>query len=430
MKANADENREKTLLGTSNADDVTPVNVYVDPVTHRLLVSGTGANTEYAEGDIDASVTGIAMMWRTGGNIMTPVDATNPLPVSGTFVDDSEFPAAAVLTDNFANPTTTNVFALGGVFDGATWDRLPGTSTDGALVNLGTNNDVIGTLTNNAAAPSTTNLGSLTALANAAAPSWTEGRQVLLSVDLSGALRVSGGGGGTQYAVDAIAGVADTGTLALLVRDDALATLTPVDGDYVQGRVNARGALWVAIEDSAGGQAPVSATDGLLVNLGANNDVVADTELPAAVSLADNAANPTAPAVGAFGMVWDGATWDRSPGTAADGTLVNLGTNNDVVVTKDSLATFDHGSNRDVDTAAEQITTTSIVASKGVEVKAASSNTDIIYVGNSDVTAGTTDATDGFELTAGESIFVPVDNANKVYVIASAVNQIVYFLVI
>jgi hypothetical protein len=57
-----------------------------------------------------------------------------------------------------------------------------------------------------------------------------------------------------------------------------------------------------------------------------------DTELPAAAALADNAANPTAPAVGAFGLVWDGATWDRAPGSSADGTLVNLGANNDVTL--------------------------------------------------------------------------------------------------
>ena len=49
---------------------------------------------------------------------------------------------------------------------------------------------VIGTLTNNNAAPSTANIGVLSALANAAAPSWTEGDQVLLSVDKSGNQRV------------------------------------------------------------------------------------------------------------------------------------------------------------------------------------------------------------------------------------------------
>ena len=38
-----------------------------------------------------------------------------------------------------------------------------------------------------------------------------------------------------------------------------------------------------------------------------------DTELPAAAALADGAGNPTAPAVGAFGMAWDGTAWQRTP---------------------------------------------------------------------------------------------------------------------
>lgn len=58
--------------------------------------------------------------------------------------------------------------------------------------------------------------------------------------------------------------------------------------------------------------------------------VPVDTELPAAAALADNTANPTAPAVGAFTMIWDGANWDRAPGDQTDGLLVNLGANNDV----------------------------------------------------------------------------------------------------
>ena len=44
---------------------------------------------------------------------------------------------------------------------------------------------------NNAGAPGTQNLGTLPALANASAPSWTEANQVTLSVDLLGNLRVS-----------------------------------------------------------------------------------------------------------------------------------------------------------------------------------------------------------------------------------------------
>jgi hypothetical protein len=82
------------------------------------------------------------------------------------------------------------------------------------------------------------------------------------------------------------------------------------------------------------------ATDGLLVNLGANNDVsvagtvTVDSELPAAAALTDDFANPTVPGVGSFLMLWDSATWDRAPGTSADGLLVNLGANNDVTTSE------------------------------------------------------------------------------------------------
>lgn len=48
-------------------------------------------------------------------------------------------------------------------------------------------------------------------------------------------------------AVDDAAGGTDTGVAALVVRDDALTTLTPVDGDYVPLRVSSTGALWVTL---------------------------------------------------------------------------------------------------------------------------------------------------------------------------------------
>ena len=71
---------------------------------------------------------------------------------TGDIEVNSEFPAAATITDNFANPSTTSVMSMGMAWDGATWDRLLGNSTDGLLVNLGSNNDVAatGTVTANA----------------------------------------------------------------------------------------------------------------------------------------------------------------------------------------------------------------------------------------------------------------------------------------
>lgn len=91
---------------------------------------------------------------------------------------------------------------------------------------------------------------------------------------------------------------------------------------------------------------------------------------------------------------------------------------------------FEHGHNSDVDTTAEQMINTTFQANRGVVVKAANNNTGIIFVGNSDVTADSADATDGFELGAGESITIEVDNPNKIYVIASAVNQGVYWITV
>ena len=77
-----------------------------------------------------------------GGNVIT-VDGTIAATQSGAWdVSNVELPAAAAASDNFANPTTTNLMAMGMVWDGVAWDRAAGTSVDGSLVNLGTNNDV------------------------------------------------------------------------------------------------------------------------------------------------------------------------------------------------------------------------------------------------------------------------------------------------
>ncbi len=72
------------------------------------------------------------------------------------------------------------------------WDGLKPVLWDGTVSFSGSiPSTVSGVKSNNAAAPTSDNLGVLPAIANASAPSWTEGRQVLLSTDLSGALRVA-----------------------------------------------------------------------------------------------------------------------------------------------------------------------------------------------------------------------------------------------
>jgi hypothetical protein len=72
-----------------------------------------------------------------------------------------------------------------------------------------------------------------------------------------------------------------------------------------------------------------------------------DAKFASSATLSDNFANPTSTTVGSFGMLWDGATWDRMPGTSADGVTVNLGSNNDV-----TLATLPDTASSDLATTA------------------------------------------------------------------------------
>jgi len=46
----------------------------------------------------------------------------------------------------------------------------------------------------------------------------------------------------------------------------------------------------------------------------------------------------------------------------------------------------------------------------GVTVKALSTNTNVVFIGTSGVSS-----TDGFQLAAGEQIFIPAGNLNRVY---------------
>lgn len=93
--------------------------------------------------------------------------------------------------------------------------------------------------------------------------------------------------------------------------------------------------------------------------------------------------------------------------------------------------TFDHGAKSNVTAAAVQITTNSIASLHGVLIKSDADNQYLIGVGNSDVTIGSTDTTDGFELSAGDGVVMEIDNANKVYVIGNTTtSQRVTWLVI
>jgi len=141
-----------------------------------------------------------------------------------------------------------------------------------------------------------------------------------------------------------------------------------------------------------------------------------------AVETIDNAISGSEMQVDVVGALPAGT---NAIGKLAANSGVDIG---DVDVTSSVTSTLDHGSNRDIDTTAEQITSTSFACKFGVTVKADITNTGIIYIGNSDVTAGSTAATDGFPLSAGETLTLEVNNPNLLYAIASANNQKIYWV--
>ena len=76
----------------------------------------------------------------------------------------------------------------------------------------------------------------------------TDGDYAPLSVNSAGALYVTGGGGGTEYTVDAAAPAAPVGATFTMERDDALSALTEIEGDWTNPRASANGALWVSVD--------------------------------------------------------------------------------------------------------------------------------------------------------------------------------------
>lgn len=135
--------------------------------------------------------------------------------------------------------------------------------TDLRVIATDANGDVkvIGTLTHNNAAPAATEVGVLPALANAAAPTWTEGDQVLESVDLAGNQRVVLNAETTK-----VIGTVNQGTSPWVVSQPSntntttgdsptIVTATTVNG-ATQTNASARGALMTIILGTVSGTLP------------------------------------------------------------------------------------------------------------------------------------------------------------------------------
>lgn len=282
--------------------DVGAIALAVDGAVHI----DDGGNTITVDGTVTADAgTGPWPVTDNGGSLT--VDGTVDLGATDNAVLD-QIETNTSYGDNVGNGTaagalrvtvasdTTGVLSVddnGGTLtvDGTVTANL--SATDNAVLdNIDTNTtnipNVIGT--DGGAGPSS---------ALSVAGTESGGNLQELRVDSDGHLQIdvlSGGGGGTQYSVDDAAGGTDTGTLSLAVRDDALTTLTPIDGDYTQLRTNSTGALWVKQDGDvniADGGNTITVDGTVTADLGATDNAVLD-QIETNTSYGDNVGNGTA----------------------------------------------------------------------------------------------------------------------------------------
>ena len=200
-------------------------------------------------GDVTLTVVAIAKQDELSGD---PI-AMSP---AATVTVDTEFPTAAAITDNFANPTTTSVMAMNMLWDGATWDRAPGDATNGQLVNLGANNDI--TVTGSVTANAGTNLntsalaletgGNLATIAGDTTS--IDGKipakgTALMAASTPITLATDDVLSIATHAQDSAVGATDRGIPGLSKRVTTLAAVTPAAGDYVFEQVDDNGAKWI-----------------------------------------------------------------------------------------------------------------------------------------------------------------------------------------
>lgn len=219
-----------------------PVSLTSTTITGTVTVAGAKTNNNAAPGatnvgTLPALANAASPSWTEGNQVAESVDLTGRQRVRGTLTNNNAAPAADQLSvipalANAAAPiwvegdqvllsetlagqlrttgggvaqASTTAGELGPLVQGAVTTAAPVyTTAQTSPLSLDTAGNlrvtvvgsgggletVVGNKTNNNTAPGATNVGVLPALANAATPTWTEGNQVLESVDLSGRQRI------------------------------------------------------------------------------------------------------------------------------------------------------------------------------------------------------------------------------------------------
>lgn len=144
-QAPRDQNRITTLLATSNADGTTPVVLWADPATHRLLVDASGAGM--------GTVTSVSVVSANGfaGTVATATTTpaiTLSTTITGILKGNGTAISAAVSNTDYQAPITLTTTGTSGVatFNGTTLN-IPNYAVSGSGLTVGTTTITSGTTT-------------------------------------------------------------------------------------------------------------------------------------------------------------------------------------------------------------------------------------------------------------------------------------------
>ena len=350
---------------------------------------------------------------------------------------DSEFPAAATAADNFSNPSTTNVMSMGMVYDGSAWDRMLGDSTNGALVNLGSNNDVTvtGTVTANLSATDNAVLDTIDAVLDTIDADTGSIKTAIEIVDNvvhvddaaftlgshSGVMMMGFAGTQSVDANDAGAIAMDTdgaihiadGGNSITIDGTVTANLSATDNAVLDAMVVDLAAL-ETLQTSTN-----TKLDTLETTLTAIETDQAAIEVLLTAANVDHAANEVL-----LGTIDADTNAIKTAVEIIDNAISGSEMQVDTVSTVQpaGFGSIGHGNNTDVSSSTAEAIAGS-QACKHIDVMAAIANTGIIYAGGSGVTAAT-----GIALYAGDVYSIDIDDVADVFVLSSVNGEDVQYV--
>lgn len=138
--ASRDQNSVPTLLGVSSSDGKSPVKVYADPTSHRLLVSSSGGGSPLSVTDGSTAVNNVtAILFQSGATVanggggFADVNITGGGGTPGGDSTDVQFNDSGSFggSGNFTWDDILQRLTLGGEFPGSNLFSLSGANSDG-----------------------------------------------------------------------------------------------------------------------------------------------------------------------------------------------------------------------------------------------------------------------------------------------------------